>query len=99
MRNAVMSGYGLATIVIEAAETSGTRIQARLALEHGRPVILTAKVVASTQWGRDLAERPGVHVVQSLADLEQVIDTITGEPRQLEAALGQLSVGRADPAA
>lgn len=99
MRNAVMSGYGLATIVIEAGETSGARIQARLAVEHGRPVILTATVVASTHWGRMLAERPGVHVVQDPADLEQVIDIIAGEPRQLEAALHELSVGCADPAA
>lgn len=29
MRNAAMSGYGLATIVVEAGEHSGTRIQAR----------------------------------------------------------------------
>ena len=51
MRNATMSGYGLATIVIEAGEHSGTRIQARVAGEHGRPVILTDRVAATTSWG------------------------------------------------
>ena len=40
MRNAVMSGYAAATVVIEAAWKSGARMQARLALEHGRPVFL-----------------------------------------------------------
>lgn len=39
MRNATMSGYGLATVVVEAGETSGARAQARIAVEHGRPVI------------------------------------------------------------
>ena len=37
MRNAVMSGYAAATVVVEAAYGSGARMQARLALEHGRP--------------------------------------------------------------
>ena len=40
MRNAVMSGYALATVVVEAAEQSGSRMQARLALQHGRHVFL-----------------------------------------------------------
>lgn len=44
MRNVLMSGYGLATIVVEAGEYSGSRIQARTAGEHGRPVILTDSV-------------------------------------------------------
>ena len=40
MRNAVMSGYGAATVVVEASWKSGARMQARLALEHGRTVFL-----------------------------------------------------------
>ena len=36
MRNIVMSGLTLATVVIEASRTSGARMQARFALEHGR---------------------------------------------------------------
>ena len=40
MRNAVMSGISRATVVVEASYTSGARMQARLALEHGRPVVL-----------------------------------------------------------
>src|SRR5699024_12355289 len=38
MRNAVMRGYAAATIVVEAGEYSGARIQARYALAHGRPL-------------------------------------------------------------
>lgn len=44
MRNTVMSGYGRVTVV-EAGEHSGARIQARRAVAHGRPVILTELVV------------------------------------------------------
>ena len=40
LRNAVMSGLSLATVIVEASATSGTRTQARAALEHGRPVFL-----------------------------------------------------------
>src|SRR3984957_1178883 len=46
MRNATMSGYGLANVVIEAGETSGARAQARMAVEHGRQAILINQGVA-----------------------------------------------------
>jgi DNA processing protein len=35
MRNVVTSGMGQGTIVVEASKTSGARLQARLAIEHG----------------------------------------------------------------
>jgi DNA processing protein len=75
MRNAVMSGYAAATVVVEAGETSGARIQARLALQHGRPVILTGEVVRRT-WAQQLAGKPGVHVVRSTAELLAAVDDI-----------------------
>ena len=99
MRNAVMSGYGLATIVVEAGETSGTRIQARLAVEHGRPVILTADVARSTTWGKALVDRPGVHVISGLGELEQAVETVVAAPDQLRAALSRLVENHSDPAA
>lgn len=64
-RNATMSAYGFATIIVEAGEYSGTRILARQAVGHGRPVILCESVAAGTKWGRDLLTRPGVHVATS----------------------------------
>lgn len=81
MRNAVMSGYGQATVVVEAGEASGARIQARLAVEHGRPVILTDLVASSTEWGKRLVGRPGVHVAKGTRGVLAVIDDIvrTGE--------------------
>ncbi|GIH08278.1 hypothetical protein Rhe02_63450 [Rhizocola hellebori] len=76
MRNATMSGYGIATVVVEAGETSGARAQARMAVEHGRPVILTDLVVDNNQWAKALIGRPGVHVAHGLRDVMAVIDQL-----------------------
>lgn len=62
MRNATMSAYGRATIIVEAGKHSGARIQARLAVAHGRPVILMDQVVRDTNWGAQLRGQPGVLV-------------------------------------
>lgn len=90
MRNATMSGYGLATIIVEAGEHSGTRIQARVAGEHGRPVILTDRVAATTSWGAAMVERPNVYVVGSLAELRQAINDVREAPARLRSALNEL---------
>ena len=77
MRNAVMSGYAAATVVVEARQTSGARIQARLALEHGRPVVLTSQVMRH-EWARSFAQKPGVYVASSTAELLDAVDDILG---------------------
>jgi DNA processing protein len=76
MRNAVMSGYGRATVVVEAGEHSGTRAQARMAVEHGRPVILTEQVVASTEWAKSLVDRPRVYRAATAADVLSFVHEI-----------------------
>jgi DNA processing protein len=76
MRNATMSGYGHATVVVEAGEYSGARSQARMAVEHGRQVILTDQVVARTQWAQALLGRPGVHVASSVGSVLGVVEGI-----------------------
>jgi DNA processing protein len=76
MRNATMSGYGLATVVIEAGETSGARAQARMAVEHGRQVILTSQVVVQNQWAERLVGRPGVHVANSVGDVMHIVEQV-----------------------
>jgi DNA processing protein len=92
MRNAVMSGYGFATIVVEASEQSGTRIQARLAVRHGRPVILTETVVESTQWGKDLVDKHDVYVASSLDEVSESIDRLVDRPGRVDDALSQISL-------
>lgn len=74
-RNAVMSGFAQATIVVEASQTSGARMQARLALEHNRPVFLLQSLL-SHPWARRYADRPGVHVIAGVGDVLPILDRL-----------------------
>lgn len=76
MRNALMSGYGVATIIADAGEHSGTRIQARQAQRHGRPIIINHMVLGKARWACDLADRPGVYVVDNVKDVGCALDRI-----------------------
>jgi DNA processing protein len=76
MRNAVMSGFALATVVVEASHTSGARMQARLALEHARPVFLLESLLEHA-WAREYADRPGTHVISSPEQITAVVDRLT----------------------
>lgn len=87
MRNAVMSGYGRATIVVEAGEKSGARIQARQALAHGRPVILTSLVVEANQWPHKLIGRPGVYVGGGTAEIMALVEHIAAGPAEVDELL------------
>ena len=71
-RNAIMSGYAAATIVVEAGERSGTRTQMRRALEHGRPVILLDTVL-SASWAKDAVPRQNLFVASSPADVREIV--------------------------
>jgi DNA processing protein len=73
MRNVVMSGMAMGTVVIEASATSGSKMQARLALEHGKRLFLLESLVKSQEWAQRYAERPGVIVVRDLDDVLEVI--------------------------
>lgn len=91
IRNAVMSGYGIASVIVEATENSGTRAQARMAVEHGRPVILTDRVAAATNWGRKLADRPGVEVASSTADVLRLLQKIRRRRDLLPTLLAEMA--------
>ncbi|MFC3453530.1 DNA-processing protein DprA [Amycolatopsis speibonae] len=93
MRNAVMSGYGRATIVIEAGEHSGARIQARQAVAHGRPVILTDLVVRNNKWPSELIDRPGVYVASSTAEVIETAEHVASGPAQIDALLNAAADG------
>jgi DNA processing protein len=76
MRNAVMSGVALATVVVEASETSGARMQARLALAQARPVFLLASLAERQAWARDHATRPGVYVISEPAEISATLERL-----------------------
>jgi len=90
MRNAVMSGYGRATVVVQAGEQSGARAQARLAVQHGRPVILTDQVVSGTEWGARLRDRAGVYVASSLGDILRHVHAALARESEIDALLSEL---------
>jgi DNA processing protein len=72
MRNAVISGLSLATVVVESSQTGGSRLQARLALEQGRPVFLWHRLLEQP-WGREFVRRPGVKVVHSAEEITSAL--------------------------
>ncbi|MGH3832575.1 MAG: DNA-processing protein DprA [Pseudonocardiaceae bacterium] len=82
MRNVVMSGMAMGTIVVEASATGGSKMQARLALEHGKRLFLLDSLVKSQEWAQRYAERPGVTVVRDLDDVLEVIVTLSSLPDQ-----------------
>jgi DNA processing protein len=86
MRNVVMSGMAIGTVVVEASNTSGARMQARLALEHGKRLFLVESLVLRESWARRYAEYPGTTVVESVDD---VVDVLAATSRQVE----QLTLG------
>ena len=82
-RNVVMSGMSAGTVVVEAAATSGAKMQARLALEHGKRLFLPQPLVASQDWARRYAARPGVTVVGDLDDILDELVKVVEVPRQM----------------
>ncbi len=80
MRNAVMSGYTAATVVVEAPYRSGARMQARLALEHGRHVFLLESLLVN-DWAQAYAKRSNTTVVRSVDDvLDRIESVLAADP-------------------
>jgi DNA processing protein len=85
MRNAVMSGYSSATVVVEAPFKSGARMQARLALEHGRRVFLLESLMQN-KWAQDYAAKPNTIIVRSVDDVAtHLVPTLFNETDLLRA--------------
>lgn len=75
-RNRIMSGYSIASIIVEAAERSGTRIHALAAAAQQRPIILTREVATRTRWGAKLAASPLVQIASDPVEAFRQIETI-----------------------
>ncbi|MBC7461009.1 MAG: DNA-protecting protein DprA [Thermoleophilia bacterium] len=56
IRNATMSGLALATVVVEAGETSGAKVQALAGLKHGSGVFLLRSLYETQEWARELVD-------------------------------------------
>ena len=70
LRNGVMSGLSLATVIIEAGETSGALKQADFALKQNRQVLIPASAfkLPNVTWPKRYVER-GAQVVQNSTEI------------------------------
>jgi DNA processing protein len=93
-RNVVTSGLSQGTVVIEASKTSGAKMQARLALEHGKRVFLVSRLVTSQTWAQKYVADRGAIEVTSVEDVLQrlrspeAIEQVSAGRRQLALELG-----------
>lgn len=68
-RNVVMSGIAQGTVVIEASSTSGAKMQARFALEHGKRLFLLRTLVTDQPWARTYVDERGAIEVGEIDDV------------------------------
>jgi len=83
MRNVVMSGMAVGTVVIEAGPTSGAKMQARLALDHQKRLFLVESLVLQEEWAKRYARNPLTTVVRSVDDILQVLVDLARPVKQL----------------
>ncbi|MGW7070056.1 DNA-processing protein DprA [Streptomyces sp. NPDC054855] len=77
-RNHVTSGISLGSVVIEASSTSGAKMQARIASEQGRHVLLLQSLVDTQPWARKMVDAQRATAV---SEPEQMIDILDGPTR------------------
>ena len=70
LRNRIISGISLATVVVEASEHSGSLITAKCALDQGRDVmVVPGSVLSGRNRGSHALLRDGAKVVESADDI------------------------------
>jgi len=78
-RNVVTSGISQGTVVVEATATSGAKMQARLALEHGKRVWLVRSLVDRQPWAQTYVAKRGAVAVGTV---DEVVDDLI-DPNRL----------------
>ncbi len=87
-RNVTMSGISQGTVVIEAGSTSGAKMQARLALEHGKYAFLLRSLVTRQAWAQGYRRRYPQRAIE-VSDLDDVLERLRTPER-----IAQITDGR-----
>ncbi|MET9537868.1 DNA-processing protein DprA [Streptomyces sp. NPDC006553] len=82
-RNHVTSAVSLGSVVIEASGTSGAKMQARVAAEQGRHVLLLRSLVDSQPWARKMVDAGKATPVTGT---EQMLEVLSAPVRVNEPA-------------
>lgn len=88
-RNVVMSGATMGTIVIEASSTSGAKMQARIAAEHGKQVFLIRSLATEEPWAARMIDAG--HAVE-VAELTDVLERLGSAQRVHQASQQRLQL-------
>ena len=70
MRNAVMSAYAQASLVIQADDRSGARLQARIAAKQGRAVYLYEPIMKHEAWAQDMVTNGRARFIESAEEMQ-----------------------------
>ena len=68
-RNALIAGLAAVSVLIELEERSGTRIEANLAIEQNKPVLLWEPILGEAGWAHEFALDPLVSFVSDANDI------------------------------